>query len=107
MKYTHYLFIFLNGTIVYGVGEALIVCFAFFFLLFFLEEDDKTIISSWSCLIRASNSYMVLKREGNLGGVIKTEGRRRLSFLQSVWEIKINSNCTLYRQKDRLQGSDF
>lgn len=41
MKYTHYLFIFLNGTIVYGVGEVLIVCFAFYFL-FFLEEDDKT-----------------------------------------------------------------
>lgn len=39
MKYTHYLFIFLNGTIVYGVGEVLIVCFAFYF---FLEEDDKT-----------------------------------------------------------------
>lgn len=41
MKYTHYLFIFLNGTIVYGVGEVLIVCFAFYFL-FFLEADDKT-----------------------------------------------------------------
>lgn len=48
MKYTHYLFIFLNGTIVYGVGEALIVCFYFFLSFFycsgfsFLEEDDKT-----------------------------------------------------------------
>lgn len=48
MKYTHYLFIFLNGTIVYGVGEALIVSFVsllfYFFLLGFpfLEEDDKT-----------------------------------------------------------------
>lgn len=44
MKYTHYLFIFLNGTIVFGVGEALIVCFvfAFCFGFLFLEEDDQT-----------------------------------------------------------------
>lgn len=35
MKYTHYLFIFLNGTIVFGVGEALIVCFVFAFRLGF------------------------------------------------------------------------
>lgn len=47
MKYTHYLFIFLNGTIVYRVGEALIVCFVFLPFFFcsgfsFLEEDDKT-----------------------------------------------------------------
>lgn len=28
------------------------------------------------------------------------EGRGRLSFLQSFWEIKINSNCTSYRKTD-------
>lgn len=41
MKYTHYLF-FLNGAIVFGVGEALCVLFCFLFGFFFLEEDDKT-----------------------------------------------------------------
>lgn len=37
------LFIFLNGAIVFGVGEALCVLFfCFLFGFFFLEEDDKT-----------------------------------------------------------------
>lgn len=50
MKYTHYLFIFLNGTIVYRVGEALIVCFVFlpfFFVWVFLFWKKMTkLISS-------------------------------------------------------------
>lgn len=37
MKYTHYLFIFLNGTIVYRVGEVLIVCFVFLPFFFFVR----------------------------------------------------------------------
>lgn len=37
MKYTRYLFIFLNGTIVYRMGEALIVCFVFLPFFFFVR----------------------------------------------------------------------
>lgn len=77
MKYTHYLFIFLNGTIVYGVGEALIVWFVFFYIVWvfpFWKKMTK-LISSWSCLIRAFNSYMLLRRG---------ERRERKTFLSAV-----------------------
>lgn len=73
-------------------------CFAFCSGFSFWKKMTK-LISSWSCLIRAFSFEKFLKRGGELRwcNIGRRERKVFFSFLPPVWEIKFNSNCTLYR----------